>query len=199
MLVLLGALLFCFNINAQSKKITIKVKDANNKPVAGAIILLDNVKQKRWTNSKGVFKTTLKSDPKEISAFHPNIGIKKIKYNGSENITLKIKEGTDQPILTESSNLKKGDSGQFDNIYDYLRGKFPGVNISSDDVISIRGYGSINGNMTPLFVVNGSNVSQETFGQIIPNDIKSVTILKGPETARYGVRGSNGVIVITTK
>ncbi|MCI2229094.1 TonB-dependent receptor plug domain-containing protein [Polaribacter sp. MSW13] len=71
--------------------------------------------------------------------------------------------------------------------------------MSSDDVISIRGYGSINGNMTPLFVVNGSNVSQETFGQIIPNDIKSVTILKGPETARYGVRGSNGVIVITTK
>ena len=69
---LLGAFLICFNINSQSKNITIKVKDKKNKPVAGAIILFDNVKQKRLTNKKGVFKVKTEANPKEVAAFHPN-------------------------------------------------------------------------------------------------------------------------------
>lgn len=196
---LLGALFLCLSINAQSKKIKITVKDEKNKPIAGAVILFDDLKQKRWTNSNGVFKTKLETQPKEICAFHPKFGIGKIKYNGDENITLQIKKGTAKPVLTNNHNQKNGDSGQFNTIYDYLRGKFPGVNVSSDNVINIRGFNSINGSMTPLFVLNGTNVSQDTFGQIIPNDIKSLTVLKGPETARFGVRGANGVLVVTTK
>ena len=46
-------------LQAQSNdevKITITVKDAKNKPIPGAIILFDDVRQKRWTNSKGILK-----------------------------------------------------------------------------------------------------------------------------------------------
>ncbi|ARV15197.1 TonB-dependent receptor plug domain-containing protein [Polaribacter sp. SA4-12] len=197
--ILLGVLFFSVNIHSQEKKITIRVKDVNNKPVAGAIILFDNVKQKVWTNSKGIFKTKFKVAPKEISAFHPNIGITKIKYEGRENILLKIKKGNDAHVVSTNPKRKGSNSSQFNTIYDYLRGKIPGVHVSSDNIIAIRGYNSINGNMTPLFILNGTNISQEVFGRIIPNDIKSITVLKGPDTTIYGIRGANGVIVVKTK
>jgi TonB-dependent SusC/RagA subfamily outer membrane receptor len=49
-----------------------------------------------------------------------------------------------------------------------------------------------------MFILNGVQVDQETFGQIVPVTIVSVKILKGPETAIYGIRGANGVIEVTT-
>ena len=198
-LILLGVLFFSTTINSQEKKITIKVKDVNNKPVAGAIILLDSIKQNIVTNSEGVFNTKLEFEPKEISAFHPNIGITKIKYNGENNLLIKIKKGNDLHLSGNSPKQKVANSNQFNTIYDYLRGKVPGMEVSSDNTILIRGYGTINGNMTPLFLVNDVEVSQEVFGRIIPNDIESVTILKGTETAIYGVRGANGVIIVKTR
>lgn len=198
-LILLGVLFFSSSMNSQEKKITIKVIDVNNKPVAGAIILFDFEKQKIWTNSNGVFMTKLKSEPKEISAFHPNIGIEKTKYNGENNVIIMIKERNDFNQLVNSPKQKITDSDQFNTIYDYLRGKTPGVHIASDNTIRIRGYNSVNGNMTPLFIINGIDVSQEMFDGIRPNDIKSVNVLKGPETAIYGIRGANGVIIVKTK
>jgi TonB-dependent SusC/RagA subfamily outer membrane receptor len=199
-IILLGVFLLCLNVYAQSKKLTIKVTDDKNKPVAGAIILFDDVKQKRWTNSKGIFKTKLELVPKEISAFHPKVGIKKMKYNGSENIFIKIEKG--ENLLVADNNNPKAktvNSSQFHSIYDYLRGRFPGVNIDTNNTITIRGYNTVNGSTTPLFVLNGSSIGQETFGTISPSDIKSITIIKGPESAMYGVRGANGVIVVITK
>lgn len=194
----LAAFFLCFAIYGQSKTLTIKVSDAHNNPVAGALILFDNVKQNRWTNSKGIFKTNITIAPKEISAFHPKIGIKKIKYNGAKKIFIKIQTGENLLIVNNNQKEKTISSTQFYSIYDYLRGRFPGVNIASDNSITIRGFNSVNGSTTPLFIVDGSNVGQDTFGTISPSQIKSLTILKGPETAAYGVRGANGVIIVKT-
>lgn len=197
-IILIGILFLCFNIYAQTKNITIKVTDVNNKPVAGAIILFDDVRQKRWTNSDGIFKAKFKQVPKEISAFHPKIGLKKTKYYGTKKLFIKIKAGDN--LFTNNDNPKSKilKSDQFNTIYDYLRGRFPGVNITSDNEITIRGYNTVNGNMTPLFILDGINVDQNTFGSITPSQIKSVRILKGPEIAAYGVRGANGVIIVKT-
>jgi TonB-linked SusC/RagA family outer membrane protein len=89
----------------------------------------------------------------------------------------------------------------------------PGVQISTTTgtpgggtSIKIRGSGSIGAGDNPLFVVDGYPISN-TSGQVSnplnvinPNDIESVTVLKdASSTAIYGSRGSNGVIVITTK
>ena len=196
---LFTALFVCINIFAQSKKLTIKVLDAQNKPVAGATILFDDIKQKRWTNSNGIFKIKSANAPKEISAFHPKIGIQKIKYTGAKKVFIKIKKG--ENLLTVNNNNSKEkvlNPTQFYTIYDYLKGRIPGVNVTSDNKIAIRGYNTVNGNTTPLFILNGTNIDQDFFGTISPSDIKSIKVLKGPETAVYGVRGANGVIIVTT-
>jgi len=100
-----------------------------------------------------------------------------------------------------------------------LRGAAPGLTVNAAtgtpgavQQIRIRGISSVNAGVAPLFVidgvpvVSGSNASSEStssFGimsSLNPNDIESITVLKdAAATAPYGARGSNGVIVITTK
>ncbi|WGH75286.1 TonB-dependent receptor plug domain-containing protein [Tenacibaculum tangerinum] len=194
------SLTFNLSASSQTKKLVIKVTDENNKPIPGAIILFDNVRQKSWTNSKGVFKTKIEETPEEISAFSPKIGIGKVKYSGQEVVHLKILKGKDKNLISveDQHNNVTANAFQYRNIYDYLVGKVPGVNVVGTSIM-IRGVNTVNGSTTPLFVFNGTIVSQSYFGQIVPTDIKSVTILKGPESAKYGIRGANGVIEVTSK
>jgi len=76
----------------------------------------------------------------------------------------------------------------------------PGVTMTSQG-IRIGGIGSFS-NSEPLYIINGTAVSA-TYTQIVaminPNDVTSITILKGSEAAIYGSRGGNGVILIRTK
>jgi TonB-dependent SusC/RagA subfamily outer membrane receptor len=100
--------------------------------------------------------------------------------------------------LSENTNYKNDNPIQYRDIYDYLRGKVPGVSIDSENRIIIRGYNTIYGNRNPLFILNGNQVEQEVFSNIVPTDIKYVKILKGTETSAYGSRGANGVIIVQT-
>ena len=67
----------------------------------------------------------------------------------------------------------------------------------------IRGEASINADNSPLYVVDGMTVDGGPHGSLPglnPHDIESIRVLKGPtDTAMYGMRGANGVIIITTK
>ncbi len=85
------------------------------------------------------------------------------------------------------------------NIGSKLEGAIPGVFVNPDGTIaSIRGVSSLYTDNTPLFVVDGFPV--EDINQINPNDIESITVLKDASAASiYGVRGSNGVIVVATR
>jgi len=107
------------------------------------------------------------------------------------------------------------------SIADALQGKVAGLQITAagtqggSSKILIRGANSINGNNDPLFIVDGLPVSNADRGgspggsradygsaisDINPDDIESVSVLKGPNAAAlYGSRASNGVILITTK
>tara|TARA_B110000091_G_scaffold210542_1_gene253543 strand:- start:1963 stop:2583 length:621 start_codon:yes stop_codon:yes gene_type:complete len=179
----------------KSSKLTIVVTDQNNKPIGGASILFDNKKYPRTTNSKGVFKIRLKEFPKEITVFSVLHGIKKTKYSGQKLITFKISPtnvGSD--IVASNQREFTADAIQYRNIYDYLRGKVSGLRISSDNVISIRG----DQNKEPLYILNGSPVGKTSFGSIVPSTIRTISVLKGPETAIYGIRGMNGVIIVRT-
>lgn len=84
-----------------------------------------------------------------------------------------------------------------------LQGQAAGVQIGNDNspgggtMVRIRGIGSINAN-GPLYIVDGIPL-QGNLNTINPNDISSVQVLKDPsQTAFYGVRGANGVILINT-
>ena len=85
-----------------------------------------------------------------------------------------------------------------------LQGKVAGVSIinngspGSNPQITIRGLGTVFGNTSPLFVVDGVWYSDISF--INNNDIENITILKdASSTAIYGIRAANGVVLITTK
>jgi len=109
------------------------------------------------------------------------------------------------------------------NVINSLSGRVAGVQIMSSSgqlgggaKINVRGNTSLYGNNQPLFVVDGIPISNEDYssgggtragynqgnlaGDISPDDIESMNILKGASaTAMYGSRGANGVVVITTK
>ncbi|TGE19244.1 SusC/RagA family TonB-linked outer membrane protein [Hymenobacter elongatus] len=108
------------------------------------------------------------------------------------------------------------------NVVNSLTGKVAGVQISNSSGatggssrILIRGAKSIQGNNQPLFVVDGQPIDNSSFSNsssaggvdygnaasdINPDDIESITVLKGANAAAlYGTRGVNGVVVITTK
>ena len=93
------------------------------------------------------------------------------------------------------------------NVINTLQGQLAGVNITSStgqpgakSTVIIRGYGTINGNTDPLYVIDGFPTNADNFRSINPNDIENITVLKdAAATSQYGNRGSNGVILITTK
>ena len=116
---------------------------------------------------------------------------------------------------------------QRDNFINALAGRVPGVTVSgtsgmpgSSTSIQLRGVNSLSGSNQPLFVIDGLPVNNQTFNantlvaqsenrtvdfsnrisDLNPEDIESLTILKGPEAAAlYGIDAANGAIVITTR
>jgi TonB-dependent SusC/RagA subfamily outer membrane receptor len=88
-----------------------------------------------------------------------------------------------------------------------LMARVPGLWVSRAPdgglVMRIRGQTSVNASATPLFVIDGMIFDPGPNGSLTginPDDIESIKVLKdATDTAMYGVRGANGVIVITTK
>lgn len=88
-----------------------------------------------------------------------------------------------------------------------LQGRVPGLYVGTPTGqpgeagrITLRGMGSINGDVQPLYIVDGMQVSNTSFSGLNPDDFETITVLKdAASTAQYGSRGANGVIVITTK
>ncbi len=108
------------------------------------------------------------------------------------------------------------------NVANSLKGKVAGVFVNSSSggpggssFVQIRGSSSLSGKNQPLYVVDGIPISNDNLNQtnlyagrdfgdgikdINPDDIESISVLKGPNAAAlYGSRGANGVILITTK
>lgn len=95
----------------------------------------------------------------------------------------------------------------YSNVTQALAGQAAGVEVINtsgqpglSSNIRIRGYGSVNGNRTPLYVVDGRPVNSGFLSSLKPDDIESTTILKDAQaTAIYGSRGNNGVVLVTLK
>ena len=94
--------------------------------------------------------------------------------------------------------MSETESTTYRTLEEYLEGRVAGLEIGPDGGIVIRGKGTYNGFSGPLIIVDGVEVSDTS--AINPNDIYSVDVLKDAASSSiYGIRGSNGVIVITTK
>ena len=73
----------------------------------------------------------------------------------------------------------------------------PGVQIGPGNTITIRGINSINSSTEPLILLDGVEIS--SLDDVNPYDVYSVDVLKDASSSIYGLRGANGVILITTK
>jgi len=94
--------------------------------------------------------------------------------------------------------MTQAESTTYRTLEEYLEGRVAGLEIGPDGGIVIRGLGTFNGYSGPLIIVDGVEVSDTS--AINPNDIYSVDVLKdAASTSIYGIRGANGVILITTK
>ena len=101
-------------------------------------------------------------------------------------------------VTTAVSNVKvrKQDAQTYSNMYDYLRGRVPGVQVTSDNRIIIRGIGTNSDSFDPLILVDGVEVTD--LSMLNPQFVKSVDVIKDGSSAIYGMQGANGVIIIKT-
>jgi TonB-dependent SusC/RagA subfamily outer membrane receptor len=194
------------------KLITIsgKVLNAENKPVAGAVIYVDDLKTNTSTKNNGTYKIKVSSSAINIEVRSPEYGTSKKAINGQTSIDF-VLTGSDEKVL-KSENTKKDKVAQdtikkssknkgtkmntYNDIYQMIRAEVTGVVVSGRSVQIQQGH-SFYGSSTPLFVINGVIVS--SIDDVNPRDVKSIRILKGSEAAIYGINGTNGVISITLK
>ncbi|MFH5883032.1 TonB-dependent receptor plug domain-containing protein [Halalkalibaculum sp. DA3122] len=105
---------------------------------------------------------------------------------------------------TNESNSVKVVQNNSDSLTDYLR-RIVGVKVIGDGPnarITIREKSSFNSDTTPLFVINGIRAGKDfsdVYSLLNPADIVEIEVVKGADTALYGMDGANGVIVISTK
>ena len=85
----------------------------------------------------------------------------------------------------------------YTNMTEYIRGKVPGVMVTPEGKFLIRGISSINSSTDPLILLDGTPI--DDINNVSPMDVFSVDVIKDGSSAIYGVRGANGVIMITTK
>jgi len=218
---ILYALLFFIGIVNSQQKLLGHVVNSNNKPIANAKIYLDSIYSGKETDRKGNFELSVQHTVATINIYSKKYGLLSSEFNNENVMNFmflnsrlaageRIQKGGDlKMVYSKQSNKYKVDnitgsgietveiSGVFNTIYDLIRGRLPGVNVSRDNRISIRGVSSIRNISDPLFVVDRVIVSSIDF--ISPNNVKKISVLKGAEASIYGSQGSSGVILITTK
>ena len=103
----------------------------------------------------------------------------------------------DPSEVNSKSKLKVGEKEVtgYTNIYDYLRGKVPGLIVEGEDVF-IRGVGTFNSSSKPMFIVDGVEV--QNISNVVPQEVESVEVIKDASSSIYGFRGANGVVKINT-
>jgi TonB-linked SusC/RagA family outer membrane protein len=202
--------------------VTGKVTDQNNEPLPGATVSVRGTSSGTVTDVDGNFSLTVE-EGQTISISFIGYVTQTRQIGAQTNFTIVLvqdSESLDEVIVTAfgierqekalSYSVQKLDGEAVSrvgnpNILNGLQGKIAGVTIrqttgapGSSPAINIRGSRSITGNNQPLYVVDGLPIS----GRIIdlnPSDIETINVLKGPTAAAlYGLRASNGVIVITT-
>ncbi|MFV0238131.1 MAG: SusC/RagA family TonB-linked outer membrane protein [Flavobacteriales bacterium] len=198
------------------------VKDDTGEPLPGVYVESEGGESVE-TNMEGEYTITA-NQGEELTFSFIGLEDKVEKVTGkSLNVTLgDIEEGSqiEETVVIAYGKKKKEDitgsvgvvdeaiieNTQAENVTKALQGSVSGVQVTkgqgrpgSDAQIRIRGIGSINGSSTPLYVVDGVPFNGN-IDAINPNDIASMTVLKDAvANSLYGSKGSNGVIIITTK
>ncbi|MFT3680143.1 MAG: TonB-dependent receptor [Ferruginibacter sp.] len=209
----------CFPLCSLAQKtISGKVTSAKDgTPLTGVTVMAGSAKNATATNEAGEFKITVPNNTKAIRFSYVGFADVEEKLNGRDvvNVRMAVSDkdlgevvvvgyGTQKKTtLTGSvSTLKSAEVvvTKNESVVNMLTGKVPGLRMVQktsepggyENAFDIRGYGS-----APLIVIDG--VPRAGFEKMDPNEIESISILKDAAAAIYGVRASNGVVLITTK
>ncbi len=220
---LIFALLCSVNLMAQKIEVSGKVIDEISNPVIGASVLEKGTTHGTMSDINGGFNLNVEKNSILVISY---IGYLTQEIVVTEGGTLEIVLREDAEVLDEvvivGTSMRKSDltgavssvsaevlsEKPVTNINQALQGRVAGVFISSgarpsdDSHIKIRGINTINGSTDPIYVVDGMVMDNgySGFNAVNLNDVASIEVLKDASaTALYGSRGSNGVVLITTK
>lgn len=199
-----------------------KVSDVNGNPLPGVSIIIENTKHGTSTDSNGDYSISIPSGGEKIT--FSLLGMKEIAVEIARRskIDITMEENVDYldevVVVGYGSQKKAHMTGSVvsvssrelnkipvSNISQSLVGKLPGIITrqpqglpGSDEVdILVRGYSSYNDNGKVLVLVDGV---ERDMNMVNPADVESVSVLKDAAAcAVYGMKGANGVILITTK
>ena len=209
------------NLEQNPKKASGIVKDVNGEPIPGATVLVEGTTIGTITGIDGsFFLTDVQIGSRLVFSF---VGMKSVtvEFSGQGNIEIVMSDDTkgleevvvvgygtqkkasvvgaissikgEEMVTIASANLTNTIGGMTTGVFTKMGEGKPG---GDDAQLTIRGVATPNNN-NALVLVDGI---ESDFGRINPNDIESFSVLKDASaTAVYGVRGANGVILITTK
>lgn len=213
--------LSCFTYAQEGETISGVVKDDQGQTVIGASVFLKGTSKGTVTDIDGKFSlTAAQGDVIKIS--YVGSVTQEVKVGSNRNLTIKLAQNSqnlEEVVVIGYGTMKRKDlvgsvsslSGNalkdipVTSAAEALVGKLAGVNISASEGgpdaqmnIKIRGGGSITGDNSPLYIVDGFPV--QDINSVSTSDIESIDVLKdASSTAIYGARGANGVVIITTK
>ena len=197
-----------------------RILDSSGQPVPGASVIEKGTTNGVNTDIDGKFTISVKSGSSlEVSC----IGYETVSVAASENLSVTLREDTqflDEVVVVGFGTQKKVNmtgsvaavdvdkafgSKPITDVSKGLQGVVPGLSITynSNDLnasptMKIRGTGSINGDNTPLILLDGVEVPDLSF--VNPDNIKSISVLKDAASASiYGSRAAWGVVLITSK
>jgi TonB-linked SusC/RagA family outer membrane protein len=209
--------------NQQQNNANGKVTDSSGAPLPGVIVSLKGTKTVTVTDSDGNY--SLNGIPSDATLVFSFIGLKtkEVNVSGKSSVDVTMEDeavGLDEVVVIGYGTVKKQNltgsvasiknealtQRSINSVGEAFAGQLAGVQAQqtsgkpgSELTIKIRGLSTINASNDPLYVIDGVP-SGTNMKDINPNDIASIEVLKdAASTAIYGARGSNGVVLITTK
>jgi len=219
-------LFMCSIFYGQTNTVSGKTIDETGLPLPGVSLIVEGTKNGAVTDFDGNYK--IKANINDILIFsYVGFITQKVRVNGKTlNVSMKNNVAALTEVIVVGYGTQKKETvvgaigqlsgseltkrGNLTNMTDALSGSIAGVTVLSssgipggaidgnynESQILIRGKGTWN-NASPLILVDGV---ERTFNDIEPNDVKTITVLKDASaTSIFGVKGGNGVILITTK
>ena len=209
---------------AQTTNVTGTVTDASDGyPIPGVSVFVKGTTIGTVTTPDGKYNLSVPSDATTIVFSFVGMTTQEIAFTGQSTIDAKMQNDAkdiDEVIVVAYGTSTKGsftgsaavvnteaiEKRQVSNVTQALAGSVAGVQVLSNNgqpgeaaKIRVRGVGSINAGMEPLYVVDGIPFDGD-LSSISSSDIESMTVLKdAASTALYGARGANGIVMITTK
>ena len=216
-------LTFIFSAHAQNNTISGTVNSSEGETLPGVNVLVKGTTQGTITDVNGEFRIQASDDATLVFSFVGYLS-EEVVLNGQSTIEVTLSPDVqqlgeivvigygEQSRETVTTSVSKLDNEVLENVTypnptSALQGTLPGVRVQSisgqpgaTPRVVVRGGTSINNpnGANPLYVIDG--VIRPDMNNIAAEDIESIQVLKdAASTAIYGARGSNGVVVITTK